>query len=438
MLEIKNLNINFTNLKLSISSLTLEEGKLYSIESDYDSEISQILLLLGGILESSSTDNTKKNGERSFVNREENDSNAKEILKKAILLNGESVYSLEPDVRARKVGFIFENPDWSILAGNVQEDFFYSYAAAGLDFPPLVSLKKYGLYNNRIQKSYTLSGGEKHRLNCACVLEHHRELIICDLSSSNLDLSFREELILWLKQRISEGTIVIFHGLIPNELPPAGKLIYKNGTISFSTEKRSIINEIDTLEGKLIKRNLKESNTLISVENAWGEYSQAGLNFDIKEREIIILKGRNGVGKTTFAKLISERKEASRGKIQYLDKEVLPLMAFQHPEHCFLGTTVMEELPDENLLKMCGINKDEYKTHPRGISRPKQKLLSIAASFYYSKKLSIIDEPTCGLDLKYKILLIELINKFSDLSILIINHDPSLDNYGDQVKYVEI
>jgi ABC-type phosphonate transport system ATPase subunit len=64
-------------------------------------------------------------------------------------------------------------------------------------------------------------------------------------------------------------------------------------------------------------------------------------------------------------------------------------------------------------------------------------LLNIATNLFLSKKLVILDEPTCGMDFPSKIRFVDLINAFPELAMLIITHDQAIEGLGKRIEMQE-
>ena len=75
---------------------------------------------------------------------------------------------------------------------------------------------------------------------------------------------------------------------------------------------------------------------------------------------------------------------------------------------------------------------DHDSRQPDTLPRARRKLLSIAIALRLSKRLAILDEPTCGMDLPSKEAFVALLNEFPDLAVLLITHDSALDGLGQK------
>lgn len=438
VIEVSDLNIACSGLQLSIPSLKLEKGKLYAIYGNSASGAGDFLCLLGGLrgpLESSSP------APANTIIRRDALLPTEELRK--VILQGEPVFDLNAQQRAKKIGFVFENPEWSILGGIVLEEFLYSFSAAGLPLPPWFSLKTYELFEKRFQRTETLSGGEKHRLNCASVLEYPRDLFLVDFSSSNLDRDFQRSFIGWIEQRVGQGATALVYGLNRGQLPEGTEsLVCNDAELSAGDVDKEQFPELDEEKRQLKERSTRNGSggkDLLRANKAAGEYTMSHLTCTLQEGQVIVVEGPNGCGKTTVGRMIASMKPVQtdintpRGGHIWRIGRGRPVIAFQHPEHCFFADTVSKELRDSELLEICGINPEQYNDHPRNLNRSQQKLLSIATTLSLSTEFAILDEPTCGMDFEGKKHFVELLNRFDDLAVLVFSHDEAITEIGNSL-----
>lgn len=165
-----------------------------------------------------------------------------------------------------------------------------------------------------------------------------------------------------------------------------------------------------------------------------------GLTFEAMPGTITVLKGRNGMGKTTSARLISGLLKPTRGKILVdgLDlSQCIPewwrrQLIYMPQEPGFFSGTLLENLrvlnpdsTDEEILDVCNqlglgefINSQEGGLHmeinaaasqiPRGIKRR----LSLARALMGNGKIVILDDPTEAIDPMGCKAITEFLNKF--------------------------
>ena len=147
-----------------------------------------------------------------------------------------------------------------------------------------------------------------------------------------------------------------------------------------------------------------------------------GVSLDVKEGEIVVLLGRNGVGKTTTMKTIMGVQPPKSGKVFFMENNIagLPphkisrkgISLIPEDRRVIPNLTVLENLrlgslmhtkPDERdgLTEMC-FNyfprlKERVKHLGGNLSGGEQQMLTIARALMGRPKLMLIDEPSEGL-----------------------------------------
>lgn len=368
-----------------------------------------------------------------------------------LYLNDEQIY--EDEQVYKKIGSIFSDPDINILGRNVLED--YLSALVAVDAPPeqqiaTVSLRHFGLSEKLDRRTEVLSGGEKQRLNCATALVGCRHMLVGDFTTATLDKDFRKFMCETFKSFIKEGGIAVIAGLDPedqdyigisrwlclevdndgvmvSEIPPNSE--YYPGTAT----------EAEILKSLLAERKIEQSIVLEAKGVHRCEITQP-LSLLIHSREIVVLIGTNGIGKSTFGQIVvgQVKKREIEGSLE-VAPGVRPVMAPQAPSEILLGLDLFNELPDSKLRELCGLAEKSFeKLDPRGFSHGTQKLIGIANALRLSSGLTILDEPTSGMDFKQKKKFVELINHFPNNAILIITHDPSIEVLGRVIEMKEL
>jgi branched-chain amino acid transport system ATP-binding protein len=146
-----------------------------------------------------------------------------------------------------------------------------------------------------------------------------------------------------------------------------------------------------------------------------------GVDLDIAEGEIVALVGSNGVGKTTFATVLSGLVRCRSGSIRFQNREIGHLAPseivaaglIQVPEgrHIFPNLTVRENLElgaYRRATKSLGRNLGEVlDTFPRlrerlaqkagTLSGGEQQMLAIGRAMMAEPVLLVLDEPSVGL-----------------------------------------
>jgi len=172
--------------------------------------------------------------------------------------------------------------------------------------------------------------------------------------------------------------------------------------------------------------------------------------FEINHGDFIAVAGLNGSGKTTLGKLIMGILKPTGGKVYIENRDISTMnlgeigrkigYLFQNPELQIFSLTVMEELSfplkikniSENIIndKVNRILKLLHLDHCRSsltfnLSYGEKQRLAIAGILINEPDFLVLDEPTTGLDMaRKKILLSILENLLSQgVGIMIISHD---------------
>ena len=159
----------------------------------------------------------------------------------------------------------------------------------------------------------------------------------------------------------------------------------------------------------------------VSQLNAWYGESHIlhGVDFEVREGEVVTLLGRNGAGKTTTMKSVMGLVPRREGSIRFRGAETIALMpniiaragiAFCPEERGIFGSlNVMENLLLPPVIAPGGLDIETIFTlfpnlkersgtsHGTRLSGGEQQMLAIARILRTGAKLLLLDEPTEGL-----------------------------------------
>ncbi|MFW5649475.1 MAG: energy-coupling factor ABC transporter ATP-binding protein [Candidatus Alkaliphilus sp. MAG34] len=193
----------------------------------------------------------------------------------------------------------------------------------------------------------------------------------------------------------------------------------------------------------------------IELRNISFEYTRdkeiiKDIDINIKMEDMTCIIGPNGSGKTTLGKLMVGILKPNSGEI-YLDGENIANMSlgqigrqvgylFQNPEKQFFSNTVEDEI--KFVLEIKNLNREyiEKKTEtlidlfqlnhikssfPLRLSQGEKQCLALAAILINEPRHLILDEPTKGLDMKRRDILIETLKNFHSkgIGMTVISHD---------------
>ncbi|MGH3727307.1 MAG: ABC transporter ATP-binding protein [Micromonosporaceae bacterium] len=173
----------------------------------------------------------------------------------------------------------------------------------------------------------------------------------------------------------------------------------------------------------------------------------------VRQGEFVALLGRNGAGKTTFARHlngllrptsgyleINGRPTAGR-KVHELATEVG--YVFQNPDHQIFAASVAEEIGFG--LKNLGHSEDEIadrvaevleqvgmpgtaRLHPYRLGKGQRQRLAVASVLALRPRILVIDEPTTGQDWHGSVAIMDLVRGLNEAghTIVVITHDMPL------------
>ena len=184
-----------------------------------------------------------------------------------------------------------------------------------------------------------------------------------------------------------------------------------------------------------------------------GDYTFAlnGVDIQVAQGEFVAILGRNGSGKSTFAKLVNALNLPTEGKMvvagmdttdeaNLLDIRKTAGMVFQNPDNQLVATIVEEDiafgpenlgLPREEIYDridyaLSTVHMEAYRGHaPHMLSGGQKQRIAIAGVLAMKPKLIVFDESTAMLDPKGRQDILELIrqlNREAKITIVLIAH----------------
>lgn len=190
-----------------------------------------------------------------------------------------------------------------------------------------------------------------------------------------------------------------------------------------------------------------------------------GLNAAIEKGEFIVILGRNGSGKSTFARLMNALLLPDKGVVYVKgmktddDKDLWKIrrtagMVFQNPDNQIVGTIVEEDvafgpenlgIPPEEIkkcvyesLEMVGIS--EFSKHaPHLLSGGQKQRVAIAGILAMKPECIILDEATAMLDpvgRKEVLKVLKKLNREEGITVIHITHHMDEASTADRVIVV--
>lgn len=149
---------------------------------------------------------------------------------------------------ARKVGFVFQNPNDHLFADTVEEEIAFSLRNQGLEGDEIElrvdeMLRRFGLEDYRSQYPRSLSGGEKQRVALASVLAVQPKVLILDEPTRGMEYRLKSDLMGLLREYTNQGNTVI---LVTHDVETVAEyadrvILLSEGEIVVDGRKRDVL-----------------------------------------------------------------------------------------------------------------------------------------------------------------------------------------------------
>ncbi len=189
------------------------------------------------------------------------------------------------------------------------------------------------------------------------------------------------------------------------------------------------------------------------------------VSFSINKGEIVSIIGHTGSGKSTLIEHFNALNTPTEGTIYYDGKDIFEKdydrkalrakigLVFQYPDHqlfeetvykdvCFgptnLGLDKKEvELRAYEALKKVGVEDDLFFTSPFELSGGQKKKVTIAGVLAMKPEVLVLDEPTAGLDPKWREEILNIAKRLRDedgVTIILVSHSmEDVARYSDHI-----
>ncbi len=381
---------------------------------------------------------------------------------------------------SRFVSSVFQNPKTQFFNVNTTSEILFYLENRGFDrefmHKKLLEIGELFHINHLLDRDiFELSGGEKQIIAIAASYASGADIILLDEPSSNLDEEKTKligDILRKLKQLgktiiISEHRFYYIKDIIDRvyyiDFGRVKKEFLKEEFFSLDDDSRKKLGlrsiNFEPLNYKSKTISNSEKNIIIKKIN----YSFTGQNrfLKIENKEfkfgnIIGIYGYNGIGKSTFIKilmglyktnskiLINDKIISSkkRLKISYLVMQDVNHQLFTDSVETEVSLGINENLSEEymiNVLKNLNIY-DLKDKHPMSLSGGQKQRVAIASAILSGAEIICFDEPTSGMDYDNMMRISKLIKEtiHEDIIIFIISHDHEfLNNTADVIFDIE-
>ncbi|MBI2663861.1 ribosome biogenesis/translation initiation ATPase RLI [Candidatus Woesearchaeota archaeon] len=298
-----------------------------------------------------------------------------------------------------------------------------------------------------------LSGGELQRVAIAAASLKKANVYFFDEPSSFLDISQRIKASRFIRGLADGNTavVVVEHDLvILDYMADQIHIMYgEAGAYGICSQVKATRNAINTyLSGYLKEENVKfrdheikfsarapeklmKSEPAISWENVkkkLGNFTLVAESGEIPRKQVVGIVGPNGIGKTTFAKLLAGVEKADSGSISSSVK-----VSYKPQYLDFESGQLVESVLDVDSILSRQLNLGPLMKAPIStLSGGELQRVAIADCLSKNADLYLLDEPSAYLDVEQRLVVSKVIRERMELSgktALVIEHDLVFVDY---------
>lgn len=375
-----------------------------------------------------------------------------------VLIQGRAIDTMAAGELGKWIANVFQNPKSQFFSTIVEDEIALIGENFGIERAELRRRVRHACQLLNIEhlmcaEVHTLSSGEKQKVAIASTLVHDSPIILLDEPSANLDLKSSYELGEILKQLKQMGKTIIIseHRLFFLKDILDRLVIMQNGQIRKIIGATELV-DFDPREYALRPLHYQhltaeapyhQANTQLELcQNLSIQHPKQvllrQLNLSMYQGEIIAILGKNGIGKTTFARQLCGLNKIKEGRVctgqnpkQRLANSYYVMQ--DADSQLFFDTIEQELLAGQNQPAQLQLAKQllqqldlwEMRTKlPQMRSGGEKQRVCVAVACIQQVPYLILDEPTSGLDYARMLSVAEVLQqKTLNSTIFIISHD---------------
>ena len=303
-----------------------------------------------------------------------------------------------------------------------------------------------------------ISGGELQRVAIAATVLKNANLYIFDEPTSYLDISQRIKISAFIKSLADEnsGVLVAEHDLIMLDyIADLVHLMYgKEDAYGIVSGVKPVRNGINVyLSGYIKEENIRFRDSKIkfdikpavkkkhgkevitswrSVEKKLGNFTLKSHEGTIHKNEIVGMLGENGIGKTTFVRILAGALKQDKGEISHRVK------VSYKPQYLEASDSLVIDMLKDAFSKYSSQIVNPLNLEPLSLSKLNElsggelQRVAIAHCLQQDADLYLLDEPSAYLDSEQRLVLSKVIRDFieqKNASALIVDHDLLFIDY---------
>jgi ATP-binding cassette, sub-family E, member 1 len=295
-----------------------------------------------------------------------------------------------------------------------------------------------------------VSGGELQRIAIAATVLRDANLYIFDEPTSYLDIKQRLKMSEFIKELADAETavLVVEHDLlILDHMTDLVHIMYGSedvfGIVSQPRTTRVAMNAY--LSGYLKEENVRIRDSKINFEGSlnvekktnplakWngiakklGNFSLTAPSGEVRKEEVVGVLGENGIGKTSFVKLLAKVEELDEGEIDSKIKVSYKPQYLNTESEELVVNLLSDAMNYENqLIKPLNL-EPLYLKKLNQLSGGQLQRVSIAYCLSQDADLFLLDEPSAYLDVEQRLRISKIVRDFmteKGKSALVVDHD---------------